>query len=461
MSITKKNRCILLAIVIFISVSKSLQSQEKWEQKEIVLGVFYDPPIDIYRKSIERDINRFKLVKECKFNLLTGIQGDYGIDHSFEGMNYALEIASKVGLRYLVTDNRIYEAYAHAPKQGISKVIAKDYKTLPENLQKAMVGFNICDEPNYTKNHMENVRKWKTMLDSDFPEKLIYYNLAPSYAVDNNWGGFKSGNKNNVLDLREKNEYENYLSFYIDSLNPCVVSFDHYPFFKDGTIRRDYFYNLEIMKLKSGNRPFWAIPMVVDHLSYIDPTPEHLRFMFFCPIAYGAKGLVIFTFWPPENKDYRTALVDINGNKTFKYNVVKEINTFIIRVLSPVINKYKCLEVLHSSDIPQNQVFLSTNKLNSSLILEKMDKRLLVGVFGQTFPTHLIIVNKTLERINNAVITLKGIFNLIEVNNNCIGIDDNTLILYKELDKKNQNNNTHSYLPSMEGGECIVLRFSK
>ncbi|MGB5875104.1 MAG: hypothetical protein WBH56_15400, partial [Bacteroidota bacterium] len=259
-------------------------------------------------------------------------------------------------------------------------------------------------------------------------------NLVASYAPSYKWGGFESGDQKIDLDPAEQEEYEQYCSLYVDSLRPKVVSFDHYPFFADGRIRPDYFYNLNVMRRRAGSRPFWAYPMTVDHLTYVNPGPSHLRFMYFCPIAYGAKGLIVFTFWQPKIKEYREAIVDLEGNPTSKYDVIKELNLYVSRLLGPLVMEQPHRRIHHASSFPDQQNVYAFKPSDSRLIKEIDDGRLLVGEFGDDQVAYLLVVNKSLEDMESFEITLRGKETSVWVGPPLEGFSERSPLTYRTLD---------------------------
>ena len=455
-----RNYCGLLLCLSWAGNSLAL-TQSHWKQEEFVLGTFWDPPYDYHAKSLENDAASFQLAKDAYFNLLTGTQGAGSIDRTFEGVKWALTVAQHVGLKYLVSDDRIYQGYAHRFDQSVAGSIIEQYKLLPAGIRAAIYGYNLSDEPHNKPEHVKNISAWKWFLEAAEPEKLVYVNLAPSYGADQQWGGFKNGNKNRKLDEVEKHDYEMYLTNYVDNLLPAVISFDHYPFFKDGTVRQDYFYNLKIIRERAGANPFWAYPMTVDHFSYIDPQEGHLRFMYFCPIAYGAKGLIVFTFWPPPYEGYRSALFDQQGRKTPKYRMVKRLNLYVSRIIGPVVVQLQHVGVYHASNYPNNQQYLEDSGVTNSEVLASIgDRKMMVGVFMDGSDTYLFVVNKDQAPVWEGEIVLRGNISKVFFAPRVIGFDESSSLSYHETTTAVNRTKTEStfHIPELVGGEGRLIR---
>lgn len=244
---------------------------QAFQQKEFIIGTCVDPKLSTKidtcdSEQVNRDIDSYKLAKDAYFNLLTGFQNSSHIVNTFEGMNYALYIANKVGLKYMVRDSHI----ANLSNSKKVKDVVDRYKKLPENLRKTMFGYNIKDEPNMEDTHIIGCVKEISKCD---PTKLAYINLLPVY-------GFQTAKA-----------YEEYLDTFINIEGSAVVSYDNY------CVNKNYYYNLKIIKSKAGDKPFWAYPNATHIVSgFPKPTVSSLCLQSFAPLAYGAKGLIYFAY---------------------------------------------------------------------------------------------------------------------------------------------------------------------
>jgi hypothetical protein len=437
--------------------------QSRWTQQEFILGIFWDPPLSPVQADAQRDSARFRIVRDAGFNLLTGMQREgEGIVRTSAGMRRAIDAAARNGLRYLVTDSRFFPAYEKEPDPSVAAQVAAEYRALPPALRKAMYGYNLGDEPHSTGDHKRRMAGWKRLLEQADSEKLVYMNLVGSYGPNYNFGGFRGGNGDLLLDAPEQAAYEEYLGEYIDSLNPAVASFDHYPFFSNGNVRRDYFYNLGVVRSRAKSRPLWAYPMTVDHMVYADPTEEQLRFMYFCPLAYGARGLVAFSFWGSSgDADYRSALVDVDGRPTRKFPIVKKLNTFISRFLGPVIMRVPHVAVYHASDFPDHQQMVGDTLTASSPFVAGLgDPLLLAGVFKSARAMYLLLVNKGLHPIRRVPFVLRGSIAKIAMGPRVSQFDETTVVRWTTLRGAvdRMRGLTTFIVPEMTGGEGILLR---
>jgi len=438
------------------------QAQSPWKQDEFILGTFWDPPYRFKERNFAKDSASFQLARAAYFNLLTGTQNEVGIDRTFEGQKWALRVAHAVGISYLISDARFHPAFRLPFDEETARQVVNSYTTLPQDLRSTMYGYNLGDEPHFRSSDLENTRNWYDFLRKAEPSELVYVNLVASYAAEYNWEGFTGGKKDRILDDEERNSYEEYLGNYLDSLDAMVPSFDHYPFMSDGSVRRDYFYNLDILKKKAGSKPFWAHPMTTGHLDYVDPTPEHLRFMYFCPIAYGAKGLIAFSYAGFRVKNFRSALIDAAGSPTENYGNVRRLNLFVARVVGPVVMRSTHVEVWHASDFPDHQLHIDSSIRESSGLIRDAEGHLLIGLFRGSENTYLLVVNKDINPVNGSSILLAGKMSDVQISPSVVDFDETTPATFAGLAVTFNagDNATRLILPDLSGGEGRLIKLS-
>ena len=250
----------------------------QFQQQEFIIGTYNDPRLSEDRNFVE-DFARFQLAKDAYFNLLTGTQHELHIDRTEAGIAYSLDLASQLGLKYLVTDDRFWVARPFVDTTATRMM--EFYKNLSVNQREALYGYNIVDEPK--TNLAPTVKQWVNFLKAEDSTKLAFVNLLPSY-------GFE-----------KRKEFEHYLDTYIaDSVSDGrldVLSYDHYPVLKT-RVRGDYFYNMQSMLNRVDGRPIWAYVNTSAHLDYSEPTNSQLRFMAFCPYCLRSQRPYLFQVRP-------------------------------------------------------------------------------------------------------------------------------------------------------------------
>jgi hypothetical protein len=441
----KKIRVILFIISLILINNMPGYSQ-------FIIGTFQDPCLSTSTdttniEQVKIDSASFKKAKDAYFNLLTGYQEKTNLSTSEAGMDYALYIASKVGLKYLIRDDRFINGAVFNDEAASD--IVKHYKALDPERRDALYGYNIIDEPVFKA--ASNVQKWISYFRKNDPAKLAYINLLPDF-------GFGS-----------QHEYERYLDTYLynrSSLkNPLIVSYDHYPFHYKDT--RNYFYNLYIIKKKAGDRPFWCHPLSSEHMSYIDPDENYLRFMVFCPIAYGAKGIIYFTYENPGDPDYKTSIMRGCGVED-KYPIIKTINHYVADIIAPVVMNSKNLGAFHKSNSgnPTGEILSKEQMISSRtpLFADIFGHTLMVGIFqdnNNSSTCYGLIVNKGLLKIKNVKIILKGgdYRNKITVSPSAENYTGNSEYTKPDDEEFNpKTNETKIYINALAGGEGRIIK---
>ena len=185
---------------------------------------------------------------------------------------------------------------------------------------------------------------------------MPFINLFPTYASPQQLG---------------TDTYEQHVDAFMRTVKPKVLSYDHYALMQNG-IRPDYFENMEIIR-RAGlkyNTPFVYVLLSVPHFSYRDPSESDLRWQVNTALAYGAQGIVYFTYVsPPETKDFEgwgEAIVTGDGMPTPRYDQVKRINAEV-RVLGKVLATLTSTAVYHTEPVPQGAVGLPATDLVSSI----------------------------------------------------------------------------------------------
>lgn len=453
--------CVAAAAALSVaSLGGPAAAQSTWKQTEFILATFVDPPADWRGQNLKADSARFSLVRQAGFNLLTAEQDPSVVGRDPEGIRYMLRLAKAVGLRTLIADSRWYPAWDHPFDESQAATAVQPYLDLPPSLREAMYGYALGDEPHFKPEHQRNLAQWKAFIERADPGKLVYYNLVGSLATDYDWGGFAGGSADKAMDDGETASYDRYLRSYVDEIRPSVVSYDHYPLYKDGSVRKDYFLNLEMVRRHAGVRPFWAFVMTVDHLDFADPGEQHLGFMYFCPVAYGAKGLVAFSYGHVGLEGYREAITDRDGAPTKKYALVRRMNTFVRRVVGPVVMKQPYVGAYHASDYPGQQSITPFDPSRSTVLQAIGNDRLLVGVFGKAPEYYLFVVNKAPSPVTGASLILKGSSWTVSAAPSVVGFTAATPVKYTDLATSvhQPTDGRVVPLPALAGGEGRLLK---
>ncbi|WP_448699326.1 hypothetical protein ACFGVR_20275 [Mucilaginibacter sp. AW1-3] len=377
-------------LLIFALTSKPVYAQFK--QDKFIIGTYVDVSpdsadvnFDVYKKHV-------KEAKDAWFNFFSG-KNNYN-----KFLPYQNE-ATHIKLLRILQQYHIQTFYLTPRGKGyndsLSTMSFRFTQSLDKQLRATLLGYSIRDEPKVKE--ADNIRKWVSDVKRNDPGKMAYVNMLPVYA-------FKSHEL-----------YEAYLDTFLVNKNPLmrpdVVSFDFYPFV-NGDLRKDYFYNLSIMKQKADGRPLWYYPYTTQHRNYNNPGMYELSFMAFCPVAYGGKGCMYFTYdYPLDTPEpYKYAIRDSAGRLTEKYAYVKAINHYLNDVIGPVVMSSQLYGPYHVSAQPYNQdIAVGELDINAVPGLGSIDNQnILCALFKNADRTdYLYLVNKS-GKAQSVSVTLKG-----------------------------------------------------
>jgi Ricin-type beta-trefoil lectin domain-like len=334
-----------------------------YQQKDFVIGTYINPAMTTYTGNplfflpgdANEDRRRLADLKAAGFNLMVK---SYRLTLPKEQTLRELALAAELNLSYIINDGRVdVRAQQNDPiDQSVAKSLTNDYINLPANLRNSIHGYDIGDElPVAYKSFKEWVRHVKT----NDPTKLAHINLLPSYGLPS---------------------YQAYVD-YVDAFYPLgadrievpdVISYDYYPLYKKFA-KNTYFENMRVVsaRAKALNISFWAYPISVENdATYRIIDPAYLRFVTFAPLAYGANGLIYYTYDTFEYcadvtttvscktssdgslvKSLGEALIGFDHKtKTPIYYWTQEINRYVRDVVGPVIMRSQHLGVYHNSD---------------------------------------------------------------------------------------------------------------
>jgi len=255
-------------------------------------------------------------------------------------------LSAQYGMKCLIADARVDAALADWNDQT-----ANDLDTAVDAWKDhpAFYGFYLRDEP--SASDFPALARVNRRILERAPHSVPYINLYPTYA--------------NAQQLGTET-YEEHVERFMAEVRPRVLSYDHYALRQDGE-RPDYFRNMEIIR-DAGLRyetPFWFILLTTPHYGYRNPSEADIRWQVYTALAYGAKGIMYFTYMTPRSEDFENGILDRDGNRTEHYEIVRRINAEI-RALAPTLNSLKSVAVAHSEPLPQGtQPLLSDGYLRS------------------------------------------------------------------------------------------------
>ncbi len=255
------------------------------------LGLWWPPPPE------ETSVAAYRRIAEAGF---TFVIGGNGVDTPARNLRL-LAAAEANGLGALVQDARV-----GAGRAALGAATAEYAR------HRSFAGYLLVDEPGARGfSHLAEVSR---MIEEVAPGRLPYINLFPNYA--------------SPAQLQAPS-YRAYLEDFCAQVRPQVLSFDHYPLLDDGSLDPGYFANwAEIRRAALMVRiPSWVFLQAIGFLGRRAPTPAEILWQANVALAFGAKGLMYFTYWTPEGSEqFTTALIDRSGRPTTAYDAAVRIN---------------------------------------------------------------------------------------------------------------------------------------
>ena len=251
------------------------------DDKSIVIGTWSG-------SVVEWTEQQFNNLKEADINMLVGVSEYMGYSDAF------FDRAQAAGVS-VIPDKRSWNGEL------------SDYMDHP-----AFVGFCVWDEPRLDE--FTALAEKKELWDTTMDDELFFVNLFPGEIGDNQFGG-----------------YDNYVSKYIETVQPEVLSFDVYPLMigsnGDMVIKDCFFNNLDICSYyaKEAGIPLWFSLLSAKHMSYVLPTTEDFRWQMAVGQAYGVQGLVHYVYGS-HDPDYTCPIDWKTQEPTELYTNMKEAN---------------------------------------------------------------------------------------------------------------------------------------
>jgi len=228
------------------------------------------------------------------------------------------------------TKEKIDMAFHHASVHGMkvilyhNMIIDNPEKIIPQiKNHEALWQYHLGDEPKMKQwNNLDLLQERIKKLD---PKAKCYINLLPNIGKE-------------LLDEIGVSSYPEYLREFSKIEQP-QISYDFYPV-QGKAVRNDKWYPiLEDIRRESirTGKPFWAYILCVPHAIYPMPTMGHLRLQCYVNLAYGAQGIIYFSYSTPEpvgRNDFHDGPLLRNGKKSKTYKLVKNMNAELKPVAS-------------------------------------------------------------------------------------------------------------------------------
>ena len=305
----------LFILSALLLMSAPAHAQERFQQDRFAIGLWVDPPLDDQAEA------RYQDLADANFNMVIGGFGNGELAQ-------LIALCEKHDLK-LIARTRSLEA-----------------ADLPEN--PAIWGYALRDEPG-----AEDFPKLREMADAvrgARPGKLPFINLFPNYADPSQL---------------HTDSYEEHVRLFMETVEPEVLSMDHYPQFHPGRDGREgYCTNLDTLRTHSmkAGVPFWNFFNIMPYGPHTDPTESQVRWQIYTSLAYGAKGVMYFCYFTPQGGaefPKGGAIIHADGRKSRHYGEAQRINAELEK-LGPVIMQLSSEKVVHvdeaAGDVPPDKL---------------------------------------------------------------------------------------------------------
>lgn len=287
-----------------------------------------------------------------------------------------LEACEKIGLKAIVQDPR---AAGYDWEKVDAAVARKNVESLVAAIGKhpAVYGYYLRDEP--VARWFANLEKVAGPIRELAPDQWPYINLFPDYASNEQLG---------------TDGYAEYLEKFIATCRPKILSYDNYSLMDDGSVRENFWSNLESVRAASRKHglEFWNIALSAAHFHYAEPTAAGFRLQAYCTLASGGRGLSWFTYFAPAVGNYRAAPVDQFGHETATWQLMQNVN-LQVQKLAPTLLQLTNDDTYHLGKIPPGCHGPSPNSLVTGLTGDDA----LVGDFTHADGSrYVMVVNKSL-----------------------------------------------------------------
>jgi len=289
-----------------------------------------------------------------------------------------LNACQAAGLKAIVSDPRVsnYD-WANVDgakaRENVASLVAEVGR------HPAVYGYYLRDEPG--AGMFPGLAKVADLIREMAPGKWPYINLFPDYANSEQLGTAT---------------YAEYLERFVATCHPSIISYDNYSLMDDGSVRENYWSNLEAVRAASRKHglEFWNIVLSAAHFSYRELNAADYRFQVYTTLAYGGRGISYFTYFTPATGNYRMGPIDQFGNQTPTWYYMQHVN-LQIQKLAPALLQLTSDAVYHFGKLPAGASNPSTN----SLVTGAGGEGFLAGDFTHRDGSrYVMIVNKDLAK---------------------------------------------------------------
>jgi hypothetical protein len=284
-----------LAIAVVLAVTPATGSAPK---STFATGFWCGPPLS------QSTPDRFKQVLNAGFTFSMPPCGD-GSGFTVAQNRQILDAARAAGIPVFVFDYRMQRALDDpSARAQLLDGIVNSYRSQP-----ALGGYYVYDE--VEPERIDATAAVVAGLRARDPQHPAYVSLFPDYytATPN---------------------YGQYVRDFVRRIHPAAVVYDYYPFLADGSDRTGFFRNLSTIRRASleSSTPFWFFAQLTELPGLRRASESEKRWQALQALAYGARGLMFFTYWSGIGPGFpEPGVIDPRtGHATAHYAEVRRVN---------------------------------------------------------------------------------------------------------------------------------------
>ncbi len=301
-----------------------------WPPKTFPISFWCGPPEPYITRQ------QFQQIADAGFNVV--MPPCEGISSVARNLSI-LEFAKQVGLTAIIADPRMPQSASTPDAERNIKAIVASYRHSP-----ALLGYFLTDEP--SAREFRDLSGVLELFRANDPDHPSYINLLPNYA---------STDLNAQTSQLGVETYEQYVDQFVRTVKPDLLSWDFYSLLANGTERRGFYKNLttmqQVAEATNPPLPFWQIVQTLKHDGYRTIDENSLRYEAMQTVAYGAKGLLYYTYWTLTDPAGSIGIVDREGKPGPLFASVKKVNGEV-KNLETWLYDARVLQTFQTGEIP-------------------------------------------------------------------------------------------------------------
>jgi hypothetical protein len=279
-----------------------------------------------------------------------------------------LDAAQAAGMPVMVMDNRMQEALDNPiARPQLLDAIVNSYSSHP-----ALWGYFVYDE--VPPELIGAVAAVVAGLRARDPRHPAYVSLFPDYypAIP---------------------DYDQYVRNYVRQIHPAAIIYDYYPFLADGSDRTGFFANLNSVRRVAleSSTPFWFFAQLTELPGLRRASESEKRWQALQVLAYGARGLMFFTYWSNVTAGFpEPGVIDPRtGLPTGHYPEVQRVNSQV-RAFAQALGSARSQSVFHNGPLAPSTV----TRVPRASVYVRGSAPITAGLFDSADYTYAMLANR-------------------------------------------------------------------